>query len=175
VSHETNGTDGASLGIQRTAADDYIWIKCRGCRGEIGVPSDWNDPGAECPSCGLIIQVHGRMLYRPPASGQVTNAPIAQPPNTNVGSIPIQSRPSLGLGQTSDGALLWGILSVVLGWTVIVPLIGFCYYWNVTEAAQSESVPVPRKAFVGVILSLLFGAAQTIAMIAHLSQPSSWR
>ena len=171
MSHETKGMDGASLGVQRTASDAYIWIKCRGCGGEIGVPSDWNDPGAECPSCGLTTQVHGRILYRPPTSGQVSTAPVAHPPpTTTVLPIPIQSRPSLELGHKSDCVLLVGILSVVLGgWTVIVPLIGFYSYCCVIEIAKAESVPVPRKAFVGVILSLLFGTVQTITMIAHFN------
>jgi DNA-directed RNA polymerase subunit RPC12/RpoP len=169
MSHETNGADAASLGVQRTAADDYIWIKCRGCGGEIGVPSDWNDPGAECPSCGLIIQVHGRVLYRPPTSGSVNSALGPQSATQNPFAIPVPKSPSLELGRQSDWTMIWGILSVVLGWTVMVPLIGLCPYYEASTLARKEGIPIPRRAIVGLILSLLFGTVQTIAMIAHFN------
>ena len=75
--------------------------------------------------------------------------------------------PSLELGRESDSTLIWGILSVVLGWTVLVPGYAILCYVYASHLAEKERVPVPRKAIVGLILALLFGAMQTIALIAH--------
>jgi hypothetical protein len=168
-SHENGRAEQASLGVQRTASDAYIWIKCRGCGGEIGVPSNWNDPAVQCPSCKLAMQINGRVLFRPPTAGSGNFAPSPQSTTQNPFAIPVPKSPSLELGQHADWAMSWGILSVVLGWTVIVPVLGIIYYLGASYLAEKEKVSVPRKALVGIILSLLFGAVQTIALIAHFN------
>jgi DNA-directed RNA polymerase subunit RPC12/RpoP len=167
MNEETNRTDVASLGVQRIAPDDYLWIKCKGCGGEVGFPANWDDPGVECPSCGLTIPVHGRILYRPVVSGLPSLAPTPQLPTTTVFPSPIQRGPSLELAGMADWTLTWGILSIVLGWTVLVPLLGLIHYLGALHLAEKEKIQVPRKALVGNILSLLFGTVQTIALIAH--------
>jgi hypothetical protein len=128
MSHEAGGTNTASSGAHRTASEDYLWISCRGCGGEVGVPSNWDDPGVACPSCGLTVQVHGRVLYRPPVSGSPMTPSARQPPTTTVLPRPPQPGPGLELCGAADWAMAWGILSVLLGWTVMVPLLGLNYY-----------------------------------------------
>lgn len=167
MGQETNVTN-APFPARRTASEEYLWIKCRGCGGEVGVPSDWDGPGVQCPSCGLTVQVHGKVLYRPPASSPQNVAPAAESPTRTQPAVSVPKSPSLELGRKSDGAMVCGILSVVLGWTVLVPFVGIAFYSDASVMAEKERIPVPRKAVVGLILSLLFGTIQTIAMIAHL-------
>jgi ribosomal protein S27E len=168
MSHETNSADVASLGAKRTASDAYLWIKCRGCGGEIGVPSHWDNPAVQCPSCKATMQVQGGVLFRPPTPGSVNFAPAPQSTTQNPFAIPLPKSPSLELVRESDGAMFWGILSVVLGWTVFVPVCGLAYFAGASTTAQKEGIPIPRRAIVGLILSLLFGTVQTIALIARL-------
>lgn len=127
MDQETDVTN-SPIPSRRTASEEYLWIKCRGCGGEVGVPSDWDEPGVQCPDCELTVQVHGRVLYRPPASGRPTTLSARQPPITTV--LPNAPLPnlSLELSGAADWAMAWGILSVLLGWTVIVPLLGINYY-----------------------------------------------
>jgi DNA-directed RNA polymerase subunit RPC12/RpoP len=170
MGQETNETNAPCPGAFDTASEDYLWIKCRGCGGEVGVPSEWDEPDVECPSCGLTVQVQGRVLYRPPVSSPQNVAPAAELPTRTQPPTTFPKSPSLELGGRADWAMTWGILSVALGWTVLVPLLGLHYYLLAANSAQNEGVQLPRKALVGVILSLPFGAVQTIALIAHLNK-----
>jgi len=169
VSHETNGTDVNSLGVQRTASEDYVWIKCRGCGGEVGVPSNWDNPAVQCPSCKATTQVQGGVLFRPPSPGGVIFAPSPQSATLTNPQYALLKSPSLELGRQSDWTMIWGILSIVLGWTMLVPLFGFMGYGEVSKLAGRETIPIPRRAIVGLILSLLFGIVQTIALIARFN------
>lgn len=169
MGQETNETNAPYPGAFDTASEDYLWIKCRGCGGEVGVPSDWEGPGVECPSCGLTVQVQGRVLYRPPASSPPNVAAAAQPPTRTQPLTSFPKSPSLELGRQSDWTMVWGIVSVVLGWTVLVPILGLLCYAEASATARKDGVPVPRKAIVGLILTLLFGGVQTMALIAHLT------
>jgi hypothetical protein len=169
VSHETNVEDVASLGTQRTATDDHLWMKCRGCGGEVGVPSNWGNPAVQCPSCKLTMQVQGEVLFRPPTHGIANFAAAPQSATLTNSQHSLLQSPSLELGRESDWAMVWGILSVVLGWTVLVPLFGLVGYGEASTLARKEGVPIPRRAIVGLILSLLFGTVQTIALVARLT------
>src|SRR5450755_1656501 len=146
MTQDMNVTIAPSSGTRRTAPEEYLWIKCGGCDGEVGVPSDRDDAGVECPSCGLAVQVHGRVLYRPPASPAQGVAPTAEPPICTQLPISLLKSPSLQLGRKSDAAMIWGIMSVVLGWTAIVPIFGLAYYCDASTMAEKEGMPVPRKA-----------------------------
>jgi hypothetical protein len=44
------------------------WVACRGCGGQIGVPTGWFGPTIACPKCGAIVAMRatGRVLWRPP-------------------------------------------------------------------------------------------------------------
>jgi hypothetical protein len=119
----------------------------------------------------LSVQVGGGILYRPAApvqqpelfrrlvSDSSTPSPAPQPVR--------QSSGGLQLAGEAQTTLILGVLSVVLGWTIIVPFLGVVSYLGASTVAEREHVPVPGKATAGLILSLLFGIAQGIAVISH--------
>ena len=76
------------------------------------------------------------------------------------------AKASVALLRSADTAFNWGIASIVLGWTIIVPFIGFFQYIDVSKAAKKENTLVPGKATIGLALSLLFGVTQVAAVIA---------
>ena len=159
----SNGAPSAST----DHCEDYQWIRCKGCKGEVGIPSDWPADTVECPQCGMAVQLwihlHGKVLYRP-AQG---DAPQVQSEET--ATAPAFSSPSADLCHQAELVLMWGILSVVLGWTFIVPLTGLRVYNEAFATARKERVPVPWKATLGLGLALLFGAAQSLAALAVIA------
>jgi hypothetical protein len=142
----------------------YRWIRCGGCHGEIGIPPDWKERSVECPKCETWVQVkaNGQVVYRPP--GEAAQRPSHSGPSTAPAAAP--GSPSLDLIRQADKAMISGILSIILGWTFIVPFFGVCMYYETAKLAKEESVLVPGKATVGLVLSLLFGIAQGIVLIA---------
>lgn len=78
------------------------------------------------------------------------------------------AEPSVALLRMADAALIWGCLSIVLGWTVFVPAIGVDRYSDAAKQAKKEDVPVPAKATVGLLLALLFGIVQTLTMARQI-------
>ena len=149
---------------------DHRWLKCSGCRGDIGIPSDWVQSTVDCPQCGTAAHLPGRVLYRPAADGQPTGSHEPRPSCSTPVVPPSARRASLELGRKADGALTCGILSVLLGWTVLVPFVGLCFYNEALTLAKNERVPVPGKATTGLILSLLFGIAQGLAVLIRLNR-----
>jgi len=137
--------------------EDHRWIKCTGCKGDVGIPSDWTESTADCPQCGTAVQVKGGVLYRPPV--QSNPLPAQQQPATRT--------PSLDLNRLADWVMVWGVLSVVLGWTFLTPFFGICVYIDASRMAKKEQVLVPSKATIGLVLCLLFGAGQGLAVILH--------
>lgn len=170
MSHDANVTPSAP--VSRPAADDapeaVRWIKCRGCGGEVGIPPGWGEPSVDCPECGASVQVHGKVLYRPPSTVQALGAPLPAP--VQIGALSVRKAANLELERAADKTMICGILSVALGWTVLVPLFGLCYHSEASAKAKEEGIPVPTKATVGLLLCLLFGAVQGLAVIAHLSK-----
>jgi hypothetical protein len=146
-------------------AEDYRWIKCKRCKGELGIPSDWPQDTVECPQCGTAVQVwihvHGKVLYRP-AQGEAS-----QTQSEATTTAPGPRSPSTELSHQAEIVLMWGILSVALGWTFMVPLTGLRVYNEAFAMARKERVPVPWKATLGLGLALLFGAAQGLAIIFY--------
>jgi hypothetical protein len=72
--------------------------------------------------------------------------------------------PSVELIGEADHVLIWGIVCVLLGWTVIVPLITLDRYSSASKLAKEEGVPTPTKATIGLIIALLFGIAQVLTV-----------
>lgn len=154
-------TANGSPSAPKVQAEDYQWIKCKGCGGEVGIPQEWSENRVECPQCEVAIQVKGRVLYRP-CNGQSVN-------NSTTSTVVAQARtPSLDLIRKSDKVMICGILSIVLGWTVLVPLFGICEYGDVSKMAKKEQVLIPGKAIAGLVLALLFGVVQALPLIVHL-------
>jgi hypothetical protein len=54
------------------------------------------------------------------------------------------------------------------GLDFFVPLLGICCYWDASTMAKRPGLPVPTKATVGLVLSLLFGGGQCLAVAGHL-------
>lgn len=158
MSEETNVT---SL-YQPKEQESHRWVKCRGCGGEIGIPTDWKDDTVECPECREQVRVNGKVLYRPAEETQAPQTPLVQ-----VIAPSIKKTPSLKLEKAADSALTWGIVCIVLGWTIIIPLLSLYQYCEVSSKADKEQLRVPTKARVGLILTLLFGICQGFAVIAH--------
>jgi hypothetical protein len=156
MSQEASVTDGVPSALR----EDYRWIRCKGCKGEVGIPSDWSQDTVDCPQCGMAVQVRGGVLYRPPIQA---DPPPVQQPVTAVA----HPTPSLKLSGRAISSMVWGLLSVGLGWTVIVPFIGLCCYLFASETAKEERVLVPWQGTLGLALSLLFGAAQGLVVIIH--------
>src|SRR4051794_41063871 len=89
--------DDVVKGIHMTGTEGYLWLKCKGCSGEVGIPTDLNEPTVECPQCGQSVQVRGRVLYRPASQGELTT----HGPTNSVA--PTSSSPSLILKTPSLG------------------------------------------------------------------------
>jgi hypothetical protein len=144
--------------------DSHLWVRCRGCKGEVGVPQDWQDATVECPSCREVLQVRGKILYRPPVEAKPAAAPPQMAP----------ARPSAEdlatINRKAEVSLVWGLLSIFLGWTFFVPLLGFCYYCDTFSLANKAKVPVPGKGFAGMLLSLLMGGLHLAVLIARMSR-----
>jgi hypothetical protein len=83
--------------------------------------------------------------------------------------LPLQRTGSLKLGRTAHKALIWGIFSIFFGWTIIVPIISFCYCVDTSAQAKLEQVPNPTRATVAVILTILFGLFYGLSLLIHLS------
>jgi len=155
---------------------DYRWIKCAGCGGEVGVPPDWKENTVQCPHCGSVHYVGSSVLYRPPTPVQqpeVHRRPVSDSsiPSPAPASQPVpKTTGSLELAGEAQTTLILGVLSVVLGWTFIFPILGVWAYLGTSYIANEEHVPVPGKATAGLILSLLFGIAQGITVIAHFAK-----
>ncbi len=184
-----NGQLSAESVARTSPSEDYWWIECVGCGGDVGTPLDWKETSVECPECGYSVQINRRVLYRPPVRSApaqspeptrkdhpdrvhvplpVRTAPDVPATTTTVASA-IQKTQSVELGRQAERTLIWGIASIVLGWTFIVPICCFCSYSETSEVAKKERVPVPGKATTGLILSLLFGVVQGIGVIRHLA------
>jgi hypothetical protein len=172
---------------------EYRWVKCTGCGGEVGIPSDRTDGTVKCPQCKATVAIYDEgLIYRPPAlapaqvqtapltrdeynglvkAASQSSAPASPPPSAPrlTVSTPQQSA-SLELSRAADKAMIWGILSIILGWTIIVPIICLCIYAATCEQARKEHTPTPTRATVGLILALLFGIVQGLTMIAHLAK-----
>lgn len=42
------------------------WIRCDGCKGEVGIPSDLDASSVTCPKCGSIVGIEaGTIKWRP--------------------------------------------------------------------------------------------------------------
>lgn len=160
MSDETNVTTALP---QPESQESHRWVKCKGCGGEIGIPANWEDETVECPECREQVRVHGKVLYRKPADQKAPEPAFVQ-----VVAPSIKKTPSLELEKEADSALTFGILSIFLGWTFIVPFIGLCQYLGASSMADKEKVRVPTKATTGLILSIVFGACQGLAVISHL-------
>jgi hypothetical protein len=63
MSQDPTITNGAPS-VPNDRCEAFRWIRCEGCRGEVGIPSDWNESTVDCPECGMAVQVLGRVLYR---------------------------------------------------------------------------------------------------------------
>jgi hypothetical protein len=144
---------------------EYRWVKCIGCEGEIGVPATWEGDTADCPQCGTQVRVDGRLHYRPPS--RPTPLPTAKPPASI--ALPAPKVPSVDLQREADRAMILGILCVFFGWTVLVSLFSLCYYSDVSSLAKKEGIPVPLRATIGLIFTLVFGGMQTLALIVKLN------
>lgn len=149
---------------------DYCWIGCKGCGGEVGIPADLHDEAVECPQCKTVVRTAGRILYRPAA--QHPGSPVPRKDSSLQDSATSekvrQAEASAKLHNASENTLICGILSVVLGWTVLVPLIAVGFYGEVREQAGVSKEPIPSKATAGLLLALLFGITQTIVMLGSL-------
>ena len=155
----------------KETASDIEWITCRGCKGEIGVPFAMRERLIECPGCGMPHKLSETILFRPatPAAAAPEMTALeavawARAQIPVVGNQPAKA--SVALLRSADTAFNWGIASIVLGWSIIVPFIGFFQYIDVSNAAKKENTVVPGKATIGLALSLLFGVAQGVAIIA---------
>jgi DNA-directed RNA polymerase subunit RPC12/RpoP len=58
----------------------YRWILCKGCDGEVGIPSDYIENSLECPNCQAKVIVAGMVLFRPPAKTKPPSRPNQQLP-----------------------------------------------------------------------------------------------
>jgi hypothetical protein len=166
MNEQSNSATGVSEpNAANSQSEDYRWIKCLGCAGNVGIPLDWKENTVECPHCGLSIQGRTRFLYRPAPD----QAPaISSAPASAVASS--QKVPSLDLANKSQTTMLWGIASIVLGWTIVVPVLTLCLYCDTSTIAEKERLQVPGKATFGLVLALLFGVVQGFAAIAHLAK-----
>jgi hypothetical protein len=151
----------------KETARNIEWITCRACKGEIGVPTALREKLIACPGCGLGIRLSDSILFRPTATLAPAPAPNPSAPQSAVHRQPAKA--SVELLRYADVVLNWGIASIVLGWTILAPLLGLFYYLYVAEEAKKENTLVPGKATVGLALSLLFGVGQVAAMIAKLT------
>jgi hypothetical protein len=67
--------------------------------------------------------------------------------------------------------MTFGILCVFFGWTILMPIASLiCFFAEdgISALAKKESVPVPVRATIGLILTFVFGGAQTLAVVPHL-------
>jgi len=78
------------------------------------------------------------------------------------------SVPSVALQGQAEKVLVGGVLSIILGWTVVVPLFTVVQYTDTANAARKENVATPGKATAGLVLALLFGSVQILTLIAKL-------
>jgi hypothetical protein len=109
--------------------------------------------------------VNGRLQYRAP---ELTPPALATPEAVITPSA--NKTPSLELGRDAHNVMLWGIASIVLGWTLIVPLATLGGYLDVCKTSKNEQVPIPSKATVGLVLAILFGCVQGAITIARLAK-----
>jgi hypothetical protein len=80
--------------------------------------------------------------------------------------------PSVELQRKSDQAMIFGIVYIFFGWTVLIPIASLlCFFADdgASALAKKEGVPVPARATIGLILTLIFGAMQTLALIIKLN------
>jgi hypothetical protein len=127
-------------------SEDYRWIDCQGCDGEVGVPPDWNEHILNCPSCGASVQVKRTLLYRQKAtqasSGEPSSPsvePMAQLP-CEIASAPKWMKP-------------WGWLLTWLG------IVGFfaSTYLNWRDGHEGEAIIfgfLNPMCFVGLPIGL---------------------
>jgi DNA-directed RNA polymerase subunit RPC12/RpoP len=166
----------------------YRWIVCKGCDGEVGIPSDYSENSVECPNCQAKALVAGKVLFRAPAKAKPGPNPISAflesdewvppvqpvvPAPAPVAAKPSPTRPtapSLDLQRKADGVLIAGFLCIVFGWTAIVPLLTVFGFLSASEDAKKEKVLIPGNATVGLVLAILFGGVQTLAIISQVSK-----
>jgi hypothetical protein len=181
MSQETNITLEPSRGTEpsepsaSSSSKDYKWVKCVGCDGEIGVPPGWEGDTADSPRCGTQVRVNGRLQYRPPNRSVAVEAaaPSARPITLT------QKSPSIELQRKADAAMIFGIVCVFFGWTVLIPILSLIHFFKtkdggfanegVSALAKKEGVPVPMKATLGLILTFVFGGMQSLSLIIALS------
>jgi hypothetical protein len=143
--HISNGTG--------KPAESYVWLTCRGCDGDVGIPSSVQSGSVECPGCGSELKINGRVLYQPPKRAVAANE--------------IQATvPSLDLVRKADRIMLLGLSCIVLGWTMIVPFITLVIYLECSEEAGKEKIVTPGKAKFGLVLAVLFGVVQGFMIIS---------
>jgi hypothetical protein len=156
--------DNSAIRTKVEFPDGHRWLKCIGCKGEVGLPHDWDEPSVSCPRCGEVIITNPKILYRP----EERPAPPPVPPRPPL-SLPLQptaAGPSL-IGK-ADVALAWGVACMFFGWTVIVPLISVCCLLNVNSAAKAQNAAYPTRAVIATILTVTFGFIQAFAMFVAI-------
>jgi hypothetical protein len=147
----------------------HSWYYCPACRGQVGVASTYREDSVLCPGCGANLHLNQPVLYRPPLARECASTldTLQAEPKPKVYDL---RTPSIGLMRMAENTLAWGIASVVLGWTLIVPLLGLFLYIETRGQATKEQVELPSKASWGLACSLLFGVVQTLAMISYLNK-----
>lgn len=74
----------------------------------------------------------------------------------------------------ADAVLLWGVASVLLGWTFFVPIAGLVCFVGLRSQCQKDHVPTPGRALVGAILAILFGTAHAALVLKIIAVHDHW-
>src|SRR5262245_41237419 len=98
---------------------DCRWLPCRGCGGEVGVPLDWAEDNVACPECGPRVQIRSEIQYRAPSEKDDSQK-----------QVPEREAKVSNTFLNEDSSLGFGLASIVLGWTLIVPFLGFLAFIN---------------------------------------------
>jgi hypothetical protein len=93
------------------------------------------------------------------------SAAVSSPELPNAPVTSQVSSPSMDLVRHSESTFHFGILSVLLGWTILVPLIGIGVYINACQIAKQERIQTPIKATIGFAMCFLFGTVQSFSML----------
>jgi len=69
------------------------------------------------------------------------------------------------LEKRAQWSFILGIGSIVFGWTFLMPLFCGAVYIDTCNVASKHNRAIPGKATVGLILAILFGGFQMLAVL----------
>jgi hypothetical protein len=132
------------------------WLRCSGCSGEVGIPSQRSQCGAKCPNCGTPItrtvsEEASQQSSPPPRTfSTAASRPRGQP------HIRVSGRPSLQPNGYATTGLCLGVSSIFLAFIGIIPILAIVFSGIALAKASERGGSGRTSAWIGLVLGIVY-------------------